>query len=121
MPRVLEDVACFICGNAPCTCGKPAAKKAAPKKVDVRAAMAASAKSEPVHLAPITAPVRVSEVQVSITEDQAVTNAAVRALDAAGMLHPTERRKFMMILSEAPSVNELKQLWRARRGNQTTK
>lgn len=141
MARVLKDVACMFCGNAPCTCNaKPKAerKKRAPRKTAEKTAgpivdslgaaspvaaeapgkkavltdaMRAAATSQHQGAATVLAEEAVDEV-VAIMSDPELVDA-IKSIEP--LMHAVERNRFASVLAmPARSVKERAAAWKNR-------
>ena len=97
---------CMLCDSQPCECST-AAKKTVPKK---------KALTAKVDVPP--APVRVPQKQqltASVSEEDLLLNAAIRALAGAGLLSKADRQTYREVIGTVPTPDERAQAWRARR------
>lgn len=142
MARVSKVESCMICEQMPCECNKTTSKpkKLAAPKVKVQPVVEASddddlvsviAAPKPSAMAAMKAaavPARGSDSPVDAgggrqpaeqsDDDKADFARAIRAL--GDMLHPTERVRYVKILSETPPLPERRERWLSRRNRSTS-
>lgn len=146
MARV-EDLACFICEEAPCICKKQGVtpKKAAPRKttpppVAAKPEPAAPEKPSFVERMRQQAKEKAGAAQESavedrwmkrteraptrfagkMTDDEAALLSAVRALSNVFEIHPDDLAPFQDRLSRPPTVEEKAGAWRQKRNAKDT-
>jgi hypothetical protein len=106
---------CFICGEAPCTCG---GKKSTPKKTEpvpvvkpsFRDAMKSAAESAPP--TPTMQPVPQARSLYRTSDEELIFNDAIRAL--APILAPQELERYAAIIGTEPSTAERARTWKYR-------
>lgn len=111
---------CMLCGEAPCSCGKPAAKKRAPKTAPSAPIQTVTLHAPPPVKLAVPPPVAtgaqmrppLTRTRGELTDTQLLEVGAIQALEP--LLSNDERERYQKLLAVQLDSEERLRLWRLR-------